>query len=189
MNNGRSKHFFIAVMLIIYLLSAKLLFAQFFLRDGKPEQINVVLPAPEPAQGVAAPAQGEASTGYVYRLAHLRPVRHADQDLYELRGFAFPAADPQMKTHIQIVLATQDGNQLYSTATVPVASMLKSFDYPQAVAEQAEFSVLIAKQTLPPGNYQVGILLEEETGANRVYLLTTSRIEKTPNRVRYQVVN
>jgi hypothetical protein len=174
MINGKSKHLFTAVLLLIYLLSANPLYVQFILRNGKPERVNAALPAAGPRQD------------FIYRLAHLRLVNYEREALYELRGFAFLRADPQRHNRVSVVLVSEDGNRVYPPVPLAVASMLKSFDYQRPVDEQAEFRVLIAKQTLPPGNYQIGLLLEEEGGTRQDFLLTGSTIEKTPNKVLYR---
>lgn len=175
MNNGKYKHFVIAAVLFIYLLSVKPLYVQFFVRNGKPERLETTLPAPVPAGDV------------VFRISHLRQVHYEGQSLYELRGFAFRKDDPLKEHTIRMVLVSSedDTRLVYPAETVAVPSMLRSFEYEAPVNEQAEFRVLFAKPALPAGTYSVGLLLESKDG-ERLYVLTGSTMEKTPNHMRYR---
>jgi hypothetical protein len=51
--------------------------------------------------------------------------------------------------------------------------------------DHAEFSLLISKNAVKPGTYQIGILLEKMDRSSRSFVNTSSTIQKTPNIIRY----
>ena len=169
---GKPKHMIIWGLVIIYTLFANQLYIQFVLRDGKPVASNVILPS--------------IPQNIVFKLTDLlQPVHYNGQDLYEIKGYAFFAANPGQTNTIRIVLTSNTGNIVFPTRSVPVPDMIKSLPKYENSMDQAEFSFLVSKNVLATGKYQVGILLQPVGDAIPAYVLTTSSIQKTPNSLKY----
>lgn len=171
--NGKQKHFLIWALLLVYILSSNQLYTDLFVRNGKPVSQVVSLPA--------SAKEGDV----IYKLANFVPVRYEGQDLFELRGYIFPQANPKLATKITVILISQNQRMAFSTDTVPTNSMIKSFaGYSQGM-EKTQFRMLLSKHALNVGVYQIGILLEDMSGSRRWFVPTGATIQKTPNSVRY----
>ncbi len=166
---GKNKHILIWAVLIIYAFSANSLYVHFFITDGKPVSSNIHLPAP--------------GKGIVYKLLNLEPVRYNGKDLYQIRGYAFFAASPEQENTITVVLSSKTQNMAFSTSTVPFPNMIESYPNYTKGMDHAEFRVLLDKDALPPGTYQVGILLGKQGTNDPAYVQTSSVIKKTPNTI------
>jgi hypothetical protein len=172
--SGNLKHIVVWGVLVIYLLSANQLYVQFILKNGKPVATNLDLPP-------------VSSNGIVYRLSDfVQPLRYEGQDQLQLKGYAFTAANPTALNKITVILISSEGQTIaFPTMANPFPNMIESYKGYVKGMEHAEFSVLLSKNALKPGTYKIGILLEDSGGASRSYVLTGSRIQKTPNIVHY----
>lgn len=168
---SRTKHIIYWGILLIYLLSANTVYTRFFIRDGKPIATPVGLPAD--------------TGGITYNLVELRPVLYNGQALYELKGFAFLTANPTQINKITIILTSGAETRAFSTNSVPFPDMIQAYAGYTAGMDEAEFSMLLSKDVLIPGVYQIGILLENTEGPERTYVLTGNSIKQTPNTVSY----
>jgi hypothetical protein len=63
--------------------------------------------------------------------------------------------------------------------------MIQSFSGYQPGMDATQFSLLLSKNTLKPGTYQVCILLDGNGGEDQVYVMTSGTILKTPNKITY----
>jgi hypothetical protein len=168
---GKQKHLLIWAVLIVYLFSANSLVVNLFQKNGKPADTSPDLPAP--------------SNDLTVRLGDMQPVRVDGEDLYEIRGYAFVTADPTQANQISVVLSAPGRSLAFLTRPVQHANMIESAPNFKKGMEQAEFSLLLAKNALRPGTYQVGLLLEEKDGVQRIYAVTPYTIQKTPNTLRF----
>jgi hypothetical protein len=168
---GKRKHFLIWSLLLIYVFSANRLYIQYFLKNGKPERADILLPA--------------ESTGITYKITDLEPVRIDGENLYQLRGYAFFAAHPLQENKISIILSTPSHNLVFPTKAAEHPNMIASYKGFKKGMEGAEFRLLLSEQVLDPGVYQIGILLEGTSGGNQGFITTGSTIKRTPNTINY----
>jgi hypothetical protein len=173
--DGKQKHILIWALLLIYLFSANQIYVLYFLKNGKPDSTNVFVPA--------------QTTGVIYIIADLQPVQINGESLYQLRGYAFDAANSLRKNTITIILSSRSQNLAFSTQAVPHPNMIESYPGFKSGMEGAEFSMLLSDDTLKPGTYQIGVLLEGQAGSSQnsgqKFVNTGSTIQKTPNTIRF----
>jgi len=170
--SGIQKHIIIWGVLLVYLFSANQLYVQYILKNGKPFSTAIDLPA--------------QTNGVTYRLSDfVQPLRYEGQDLVELKGYAFNAANPTAENKITIILSSADQKLAFQTRPDPFPNMIESYPNYTKGMDHAEFSLLLSKNALKPGTYKIGILLEDSRGASRAYVLTGSSIRKTPNIISY----
>ena len=171
-------HGLIWAFLFVYLFTANYLYVQLFVKNGKPVDTNVSLP--------------RETKGITYKLAHLEPVFVDGKYMYSLKGYAFLSTNPLQENKISIVLRligqsrAVEQNFVFSTQTVPFPNMIESFPGYKKGMRNAEFRMLVTKEGLKSGTYQIGILLEEQGEANRFYINTGAIIKKTPNTFQYK---
>ena len=168
---GKQKHILIWAVLLIYLFSANQLYIHFFLKNGKPLSTRVTLPAP--------------SKDLVYKLADMQVVQVDGEDLNEIKGYAFFPDEPELDTNISIVLSSPTQQYVFPTNSVAYPNMIESYPNYTPGMSGDEFSMLISKNVIKPGRYKIGILVEEQDGNRRSYVLTGSIIQKTPNTIQY----
>lgn len=163
------KHILLWAALVAYSFSANALYVNLVLRDGKPAGRNLALPAVSPS--------------VVYKFSDvLQPVRVHGADLFELRGYAFDKSAPAANNKISVVLVSEKGNLVYPTRGVQYPNMIESYPgYKDAMAS-AEFSLLLSPNTLPPGTYRLGVLLD---GGAQAYALTNCMLQVTANTIKY----
>ncbi len=165
------KHIIFLGVLFTYLVLAKSIDEQFFIKNGKPVSTKVQLPG--------------ITTGIIYNMVELRQIVYEGEDLYELKGFAFLTSNPTQVNKITIVLNTVDQKIAFSTNTPQYPDMIESYPGFTPGMEQAEFSMLLSDRVLKPGSYRIGVLLEDQEGLDRSYVLTSSSIKKTPNTISF----
>ncbi len=170
---GRNaKHFLIWAVLLVYLFSANSLYVHFILKNGKPVSTNVALPA--------------VANDVIYKLADvLQPIRVDGQDLYEIKGYAFQRGNPKGTNTIRVVLSTEKSNLVFPTRDVQFPNMIESYPAYTKGMEQAEFSFLVSKNVLAPGTYKIGILLEAPGSGSPLYVVTSGKLQTTPNTIKY----
>jgi hypothetical protein len=167
------RHILVIAVLGVYLISANALYVRFILKQGKP---------------ILAGGQPPAEQGNVYyKLGEMRPVRVDGEDLYELKGFAFNADDPQSDHSITVVLISGQGRLDYATTLPAFPNMIRSSKSFKPGMDDAEFRALISKRALPPGSYRVGLLLQKKYSDETLFVITGSTLSKTPNNVRFQL--
>jgi hypothetical protein len=168
------KHLIVWAVLLIYVASANQLYVNLFLKQGKPVSKNDPLPT--------------QIRPIVYLLSDtLQPVRRNGEQLYELNGYAFFQDNPLEKTQIKIVLYSPTLKLTFPTQAAQYPDMIQSYSGYKPGMDSAQFSLLISKNTLKPGTYQICILLDSNNGEDQVYVMTTGTILKTPNKITYQI--
>ena len=171
---ANQKHLIVWAVLLIYLASANQLYLNFFLKEGKPVSKNDPLPS--------------EVRPIVYQLSDtLQPVRRNGENLYQLSGYAFFQDDPLAQTQIKMVLYSPTLKLTFPTQAAPYPDMIQSYFGYQPGMDQAQFNLLLSKNALKPGTYQVCILLEANNGEDQVYVMTNGTILKTPNTITYNL--
>lgn len=162
-------HFIFWAVLVVFVFSANPLYIHYFLKNGKPYQPALPLPA--------------ASQGIVYQFGYFETTRLDGQDLYQIPGFAFNSSDPLMKNKISIVLRSPSKTLVIATQPIRIPGMIRSYQGYKPGMDQAEFSLYLSQAVFTPGVYTVGILLENQAGPQRTYTVTRSTIKVTPNTI------
>jgi hypothetical protein len=174
---SRTFHLIFWGILAVFIFSARPVYIQFFLQNGKPYQPDLPLPS--------------ENGNIIYQLGNLTPVRVAGQDLFELRGFAFVQSDPEMHNRISVVLRSASGapgasqTLMFDTRPVTVPGMIKTYKNYKPGMDPAEFSFFFSQAVLQPGVYTIGLLLEDQNGPGRALIMTGSSIKITPNTTTY----
>lgn len=170
---GNYKHIIIILGLLVYLLVANTLYVRFVLKNGKPLDTAVQIPATSPK--------------VTYKLGDFTPVRYEGEDLYQLKAYAFVTSTPSMGNKITAVLTSPERQVVFPTVYQPHPNMIQSFSGYKPTMDKAEFILLISNNALPSGTYQIGFLLEQDDGAgtSRAYAATSGKIIKTPNTIRF----
>jgi len=165
--DGKRKHILIWALLLIYLVSANRLYIQYILQNGKPGRTNVPLPA--------------QTSGVNFTITAMQPVQIDGQNLYQLKGYAFIAANPLQKNKISVVLSSPARNYVFPTEPARQPTMIQSYKGYRKGMESAEFIMLLSEKTLEPGQYQISLLLEHPSSKSRAFVTTGSTIKRTPN--------
>ena len=171
---ANQKHLIVWAVLLIYVVSANQLYVNLVLKQGKPVGKNEPLPT--------------QVNPIVYQLSDtLQPVRRNGENLYELSGYAFFQDDPLEKNQIKIMLYSPNLKLTFPTQPAQYPDMIQSYSGYKPGMDSAQFNLLLSKNTLKPGTYQVYILLDGNNGADQAYVMTTGTILKTPNKITYQL--
>jgi hypothetical protein len=165
-------HFLIWAVLIVYLLTATRLYVAFILRNGKPIQ-EAALP--------------EAQFGtIVLNVDRMETTFYDGENLYVMSGWVFDPAIAESGSFRKKLVLHSAGEDLvfpaYSLNRVDLNGALPQYNMD---LYQAGFQVFISKDVLRTDNYQIGFLLEDETGARRTYRLAGKYIERKPNGLRF----
>ena len=168
------KHLIVWAVLLIYLASANQLYINLVLKEGKPISKNDPLPS--------------ELRPIVYQLSDtLQPVRRNGENLFELNGYAFFQDNPLEPTQIKILLFSPTLKLTFPTQAAQYPDMIQSYSGYKPGMDNAQFNLLLSKNTLKPGTYQVCILLESLAGEDQVYVMTGGTILKTPNTITYKL--
>jgi hypothetical protein len=171
---ANQKHLIVWAVLLIYLASANQLYVNFFLRQGKPVSKNDPLPS--------------EVRPIVYQLSDtLQSVRRNGENLFELSGYAFFQDNPLEPTQIKILLFSPTLKLTFPTQAAQYPDMIQSYSGYKPGMDRTQFSLLLSKNTLKPGTYQICILLQSLTGGDQVYVMTSGTILKTPNTITYKL--
>jgi len=171
---ANQKHLIVWAVLLIYIASANQLYVDLVLREGKPVSKNEPLPT--------------ETRPIVYQLSDtLQPVRRNGENLYELDGYAFFQDNPLEQTQIKIVLYSPTLKLTFPTQAAKYPDMIQSYSGYKPGMDPTQFSLLLSKNALKPGTYQVFILLDGNNGEDQAYVMTTGTILKTPNKITYQL--
>jgi hypothetical protein len=171
---ANQKHLIVWAILLIYLASANQLYVKLVLKEGKPVSKNDPLPV--------------EVRPIVYQLSDiLQPVRRNGENLYQLSGYAFFQDNPLEQTQIKILLFSPTLKLTFPTQAAQYPDMIQSYSGYKPGMDSTQFSLLLSKNTLKPGTYQVCILLESMTDESQVYVMTSGTILKTPNTIAYKL--
>ena len=171
---ANQKHLIVWAVLLIYLASANQLYINLILKEGKPVSKNDALPS--------------ELRPIVYQLSDvLQPVRRNGENLFQLSGYAFFQDNPLEPTQIKILLYSPTLKLTFPTQAAQYPDMIQSYSGYKPGMDSAQFNLLLSKNTLKPGTYQVYILLESLTDESQVYVMTGGTILKTPNTITYKL--
>ncbi len=171
---ANQKHLIVWAVLLIYLASANQLYVNLILKQGKPVGENDPLPS--------------EVRPIVYQLSDvLLSVRRNGEDLFELNGYAFFRDNPLQHNQIEIMLFSPTLKLTFPTQTPPYPDMIQSYSGYKPGMNDAQFSLLLSKNTVIPGIYQVYILLQSASGGDQAYVMTGGTILKTPNMLTYKL--
>lgn len=168
-------HIIVWTILVLYLVFARNLYNEFFLKNGKPV-----------AQ--ADPKQAQVVDGKYY-IDGLDQVRYDGQDLYLLRGWGFNPSYPtaplqDYKKHI--ILASGDRWFVFEASIIPrpalnnaMKDLISGFS---GDVTHAGFQGHISEDFLPTGSYRIGLMFTPNTSASPEYLFWTNKyLRRTPN--------
>lgn len=165
-------HLFVWLMLFLYLLSANTIYTSVFLKNGKP--VARQMPLPQETQEIS------------YDFSPGEQVRYDGQDLYHIHGYALHSAIAPKDYHIKIVLQSPVENIVFDTDVSPFQTLLKTRpDFVKDSMYLAEYDTYFSKNVLKPGNYEVGILIEDPAGRLLAYQPAGVFVERTPNQIRF----
>lgn len=156
---------------ILFFFLGNPLAARFFYLDGRPILGDINLP--------------EESKQVMYHLDKFNPYDDKGH-LYSLQGWAFTTDKPGSPTDdyaTQIILLRDEGNLVYPTTAESREDVISHFKELNLDIQMPGFSVLINKEILRRGEYQVGILLTLKEDGSQHFILTDRLIKRTPNSI------
>lgn len=167
-------HILIWVVMIAFVILAPRIQAEFFIRDGRPIQLNGELPA-ETSQLMF----------YVDRVE----VYDDQGILYNLRGWAFSTVDkniPPSQYQREIVLISEHGNYVFSTRAERRKDVQNHFSDLGMNLDMPGFSVLINKNIIENGKYSIGIIFRHLPSGSAYYINTFKILVRTPNSIKLE---
>lgn len=145
-------HFIALFILIVYLLSADLLFTQFFMVNGESRIVTTDLPA--------------ASKDIRYSIDHIYDDKIEWKDMITITGWGF--IDNQSTENCSIFLVFSGNNSRYIFKTSPTKrpDITNYFNHtfePKLNLDNSGFRASICKFLIENGDYKIGILIDNQT--------------------------
>jgi hypothetical protein len=154
-------HFIVLSILIIYLLSADLLFTQFFIVKGESQIVSMNLSG--------------ASEDIRYNIDHIYSNQIEWKEMITITGWGF--IDNQDTENCSIFLVFSGDNSRYIFKTSPILRrdvtqhFTNKFKNTQNL-DNSGFKASIPKKLIDNNNYRLGILIENQT--HQKYILTNN---------------
>ena len=156
-------------------MSAPDLYVQFFLKNGKPIQIDGGRPLD--------------SEQIRFTIDSLTPQVVEGQALYELSGWAFSLMDKSISPDMYnrtIVLTSDSNTYFFPVQTVQRSDVQQVFKNLNMDLSGSGFRVLISKDVIQPGEYRIGISFENPVTGLAHYSDKPDRyIIRSANRLSY----
>jgi hypothetical protein len=153
----------------IYLVAAPSIYDHFFIREGKPVQVNSNLPI-----------KVTESESWVDRL----DVYNENDGIYQLFGWAFLTVDkniPAGAYQRQVVLLTEKGNSVFAAASAWRTDVQLAYKNLGMDVNLSGISALINSNTLKSGIYRIGYIYKNTKSGNTYYIDTGRCLQRTVN--------
>jgi hypothetical protein len=157
--------------IFMYYAVAPDLYVHFFLKNGKPLQIDGNIPT--------------ETNQIKFRVDGLEPIEYEGQDIYKLYGWAFLTVN--MNVHLskyerEIVLISDSKRYFFQTQSVKRPGVQKAYEHLNMDLLDSGFLTLISKDVIAPGEYRVGIIFKNPMNGSEHYADNPKRIVlRTPN--------
>lgn len=181
---GRSKHFLLWLVAILYLLFSPSLFYHFFSQEGKPDEVKSI-----PPREVGKIRFNIENISYWSD----NMVVYQRSETYALGGWAFVDTDPLTKQsdfNRFVVIYNDSKAYLFPIQTYmrpDVESYFKNSSQRELI--QSGFTAVISKNALATGNYKIGLLFEHKKGNASYYIEADRVLVRKPNRLYLEPVS
>jgi hypothetical protein len=161
-------HFIIWCVLLVYLLSANNLYITYILKHGKPAATVDSLP-PEFSE-------------VLYSIDIFSFLQYDGQEAYFIKGWAFFDTDKPNPDKIHVVFKGDNDTYLFDATPYSRKDVRSHFSNYDLNEKRIGFTTYISKNPIKIGTYQLGLILEDESGPR--YRKTRYFIKRTPNTMR-----
>jgi hypothetical protein len=170
-------HIIVWVLMLFYFVFAPDLFASFFLKNGKPLQIDAPIPS--------------ESHHINFVVEDLVPYVKDGENLYELFGWAFmhPEAGMDSSSLVQeIMLVSNERSYLFSVRSgYRKPKLPDKFTDIQLNFDSLGFSALLLEDLIQPGKYRVAVVFRYTSDGSAYYWdKPVYYLIKTPNTLRLE---
>jgi len=163
-------HILVWMLLILYIVFGPVIYTRYFLKNGKPIELNQALPA--------------TSDQIKFTVDYLDPIRINGQDLYNLQGWSFFLGDPdQAKYDRYIVLQSDTRTYFFPVQSMERSDVQKAFKDINMDLLNSGFSSIISKDVIQPGKYHLGILFKDQSSNNAYYFDSNKTLIRTANQL------
>jgi len=163
-------HILVWVIVIIYIVLGPVIYTRYFLKNGKPIELNQALPA--------------TTDQIKFAVDSLYPIRINAQDLYNLQGWSYFLGDPdQAKYDRYIVLQSDTRTYFFPVQSMERSDVQKAFKDLNMDLLNSGFSSIISKDAIQPGKYHLGILFKDQSSDNAYYFDSNKTLIRTANQL------
>jgi hypothetical protein len=156
--------------MILYLMVAPDLYARFFVRDGMPLTIRHNLPP--------------ATDQILYAVDRLDLVILHGQSGYNLRGWAFIKEEADQSVYDRYVVLHSKSQMYFFPTKVEIRpGVQETFESLNLNVLHSGYRTYIAKDAVPRGSYQVGIVFVHKANETIHFVSTNKFIERTANHI------
>src|SRR5690349_14787794 len=155
--------------MIVYLVTAPIFHNRFFVREGRPFQVNMELPAR------ANEAQAFLDSFEIHQV---------QDGIYPTEGWGFLVTDSKLPAGAyerQVVLASSSGNYVFPAKTTKRVDVYEHFADLGIDLNMSGFLAYINRNTLKRGTYNIGLILKNTKTGDLHYVNTSQCVTRTPN--------
>jgi hypothetical protein len=158
-------------VILVYFAVAPDLYVLFFLKNGKPLQIDGNLPT--------------ETDQIKFRIDNLEEVKYEGQNIYRLYGWAFSTMYKEVPPDMyerEIVLTSNSNTYFFPIENLKRPGVQDVYKYLQMDLVDSGFLTLISKDVILPGEYRVGIVFKNLLNNSAYYADKPKRtVIRTPN--------
>lgn len=166
-------HFAIWGGMFLYLIFARDLYNNYFLKVGKPVFVNTVLPT-----------RNEKINSHIDLF---EPTVYEGEYVYSVVGWSFSKANRNIATEDydrQIVLVSDKMNYFFPVESYPRPDVQKSFQAYGSKLTNSGFRAKISPGMIRPGVYQIGFVFHNPVNGKSYYSLMNKYLIRTPNQLK-----
>jgi hypothetical protein len=168
-------HILVWTAMFVYLAVAPDLYVHFFLKNGKPLQIDENLPTD--------------SDQIKLKIDGLDQINYEEYEIYRMYGWAFSLMDENVSPDMYdrtIVLTSSTKTYFFPIQTVQRSGVQDAYKHLNMDLVGSGFSVLISKDVIQPGKYRIGIIFKNPSTGLAYYSDKPAKyIIRSPNRLSY----
>jgi hypothetical protein len=163
-------HFLLWGVMVLFLFVAPEVKDRVTIVIGKPVSVEATLP--------------ESTDVMRYMVDRLSEVKIDGQRLYRVQGWSFlPDETSQPQYEIYFVLVSDRNRYTFKTTPDKRTDVELAFPEVEADLSKSGYDVLIARETLDVGQYDIGILYLEPNSGETIFQTTDSRLIRTMNKI------
>jgi hypothetical protein len=166
-------HFALWGGMFLYLIFARDLYNQFFLRNGKPVLVDAELPVRNDRINSSIDV--------------FKPTSYDGEYVYSVMGWSFSKENrkiPPEDYNRQIVLVADKRNYVFPTESYPRPDISKTFTNYKADLLNAGFKAKLSPSVIKPGVYQIGFIFHNPINGKSFYSLSDRYIIRTSNQIK-----
>ena len=163
-------HIFLWAGMLLFLFIAPLIKDRFTIVNGLPVEMNITLPA--------------ATEAIQIRVEKLGPYKRDGQYFHLASGYTFLDGSLPQDNYEKFLIFRNDNRIYYfSTNSYPRKDVQPAFPEVESDLSQSGFHAYIAKEKMPNGIYEVGVLYRNLATGELAYRSSNQNIQKTYNQL------